>query len=64
MIEQGQQIESNTFVPRGTGKFLGTFVLFSPLLLPFQSFSSLPEAEHPPEAELWGPLVPGTIGPP
>ena len=32
MIEQGQQIESNTFVPRGTGKFLGTFVLFSPLL--------------------------------
>jgi len=22
---------SNTFVPRGTGKFLGTFALFSPL---------------------------------
>jgi len=38
MIEQGQQIESNTFVPRGTGKFLGTFVLFSPLLLPFSGW--------------------------
>ena len=23
------RVQSNTFVPRGTGKFLGTFVLFS-----------------------------------